>query len=157
MKIARLADGSGPTTLIRALSGVIILCLLPILSIFFWRRPQHCTIPFTTVILKKSLLCRYAAKRFRKAQCPIVERLVNSLMMHGRNTGENSCRSWFISCGTVEVHTTSRNRILKSSTTLNRLIILSSFFFKARSWWPWGLWSTPSKSSTCSPERTLSR
>ena len=27
---------------------------------------------------------RYAAKRFRKAQCPIVERLVNSLMMHGR-------------------------------------------------------------------------
>ncbi len=34
-----------------------------------------------------TFLCRYAAKRFRKAQCPIVERLVNSLMMHGRNTG----------------------------------------------------------------------
>ena len=33
-------------------------------------------------------LCRYAAKRFRKAQCPIVERLVNSLMMHGRNNGK---------------------------------------------------------------------
>ena len=32
--------------------------------------------------------CRYAAKRFRKAQCPIVERLVNSLMMHGRNNGK---------------------------------------------------------------------
>mmetsp|Transcript_29776 Transcript_29776/g.41405 ORF Transcript_29776/g.41405 Transcript_29776/m.41405 type:complete len:197 (+) Transcript_29776:42-632(+) len=31
---------------------------------------------------------RYAAKRFRKAQCPIVERLVNSLMMHGRNSGK---------------------------------------------------------------------
>jgi len=31
---------------------------------------------------------RYAAKRFRKAQCPIVERLVNSLMMHGRNNGK---------------------------------------------------------------------
>ena len=30
---------------------------------------------------------RYAAKRFRKAQCPIVERLCNSLMMHGRNNG----------------------------------------------------------------------
>ena len=30
---------------------------------------------------------RFAAKRFRKAQCPIVERLVNSLMMHGRNSG----------------------------------------------------------------------
>ncbi|KAF1860075.1 hypothetical protein Lal_00027928 [Lupinus albus] len=28
---------------------------------------------------------RYSAKRFRKAQCPIVERLTNSLMMYGRN------------------------------------------------------------------------
>uniref|UniRef100_A0A2K5YIG7 Small ribosomal subunit protein uS7 n=1 Tax=Mandrillus leucophaeus TaxID=9568 RepID=A0A2K5YIG7_MANLE len=27
----------------------------------------------------------YAAKRFRKAQCPIVEPLTNSMMMHGRN------------------------------------------------------------------------
>lgn len=27
-------------------------------------------------------------KRFRKAHCPIVERLVNSLMMHGRNNGK---------------------------------------------------------------------
>merc|ERR1712156_636941 len=33
---------------------------------------------------------RYAAKRFRKALCPIVERLVNSLMMHGRNAIINS-------------------------------------------------------------------
>ena len=31
---------------------------------------------------------RYAQKRFRKAQCPIVERLVNALMMHGRNNGK---------------------------------------------------------------------
>merc|ERR1711874_809391 len=31
---------------------------------------------------------RYAGKRFRKAQCPIVERMVNSLMMHGRNNGK---------------------------------------------------------------------
>ncbi|XP_053993177.1 uncharacterized protein LOC128884119 [Hylaeus volcanicus] len=31
---------------------------------------------------------RYQMKRFRKAQCPIVERLVNSLMMHGRNNGK---------------------------------------------------------------------
>jgi len=31
---------------------------------------------------------RFAAKRFRKAQCPIVERLVNTLMMHGRNNGK---------------------------------------------------------------------
>jgi len=31
---------------------------------------------------------RYQKKRFRKASCPIVERLVNSMMMHGRNTGK---------------------------------------------------------------------
>jgi small subunit ribosomal protein S5e len=31
---------------------------------------------------------RYAIKRFRKAQCPIVERLTNSLMFHGRNNGK---------------------------------------------------------------------
>jgi len=31
---------------------------------------------------------RYQMKRFRKAQCPIVERLVCSLMMHGRNNGK---------------------------------------------------------------------
>ncbi|OLL25680.1 40S ribosomal protein S5 [Neolecta irregularis DAH-3] len=31
---------------------------------------------------------RYAVKRFRKAQCPIVERLTNSLMMNGRNNGK---------------------------------------------------------------------
>mmetsp|Transcript_9793 Transcript_9793/g.17038 ORF Transcript_9793/g.17038 Transcript_9793/m.17038 type:complete len:193 (+) Transcript_9793:74-652(+) len=31
---------------------------------------------------------RYAAKRFRKAQCSIVERLVCSMMMHGRNNGK---------------------------------------------------------------------
>lgn len=31
---------------------------------------------------------RYQVKRFRKAQCPIVERLACSLMMHGRNNGK---------------------------------------------------------------------
>ncbi|KAH9248387.1 40S ribosomal protein S5 [Batrachochytrium salamandrivorans] len=31
---------------------------------------------------------RYQVKRFRKAQCPLVERLANSLMMHGRNNGK---------------------------------------------------------------------
>jgi len=31
---------------------------------------------------------RYAKKRFRKAQMPIVERLVDSLMMKGRNSGK---------------------------------------------------------------------
>merc|ERR1719506_1297013 len=31
---------------------------------------------------------RYQMVRFKKAQCPIVERLVNSLMFHGRNAGK---------------------------------------------------------------------
>ena len=31
---------------------------------------------------------RYQVKRFRKAQCPILERLTNSLMYHGRNNGK---------------------------------------------------------------------
>mmetsp|Transcript_51749 Transcript_51749/g.127044 ORF Transcript_51749/g.127044 Transcript_51749/m.127044 type:complete len:207 (-) Transcript_51749:111-731(-) len=31
---------------------------------------------------------RYNVKRFRKAQCPIVERLTNSLMRKGRNNGK---------------------------------------------------------------------
>ncbi|GBE62711.1 40S ribosomal protein S5 [Babesia ovata] len=31
---------------------------------------------------------RYQKKRFRKTLCPIVERLVNSMMMHGRNNGK---------------------------------------------------------------------
>ena len=37
---------------------------------------------------------RYQMKRFRKAQCPIVERLTNSLMMHGRNNGKHVIREW---------------------------------------------------------------
>ena len=31
---------------------------------------------------------RYQIKRFRKIQCPILERLTNSLMYHGRNNGK---------------------------------------------------------------------
>lgn len=31
---------------------------------------------------------RWAAKRFRKAKCPIVERFANTLMMKGRNNGK---------------------------------------------------------------------
>lgn len=31
---------------------------------------------------------RYQVKRFRKIQCPIVERMTNSLMYHGRNNGK---------------------------------------------------------------------
>jgi len=31
---------------------------------------------------------RYAKQRFRKATCPIVERMINAMMMHGRNNGK---------------------------------------------------------------------
>jgi len=31
---------------------------------------------------------RYQKRRFRKALCPVVERLTNSIMMHGRNNGK---------------------------------------------------------------------
>ena len=31
---------------------------------------------------------RYNSKRFHKAYCPLVERLVCGLMMHGRNNGK---------------------------------------------------------------------
>merc|ERR1712182_41647 len=31
---------------------------------------------------------RWSKKRFKKAQCPIVERATNALMMHGRNNGK---------------------------------------------------------------------
>eukprot|EP01084_Bolivina_argentea_P234095 394116_1 len=31
---------------------------------------------------------RYQQKRFKKAKCPLVERLCNSMMMHGRNNGK---------------------------------------------------------------------
>merc|ERR1719186_1257672 len=44
---------------------------------------------------------RYAVKRFRKAQCPIVERLTNSLMMHGRNNGKKLMTVRIIRQGTV--------------------------------------------------------
>merc|ERR1712080_405967 len=31
---------------------------------------------------------RWHKKRFKKAQCPIIERITSSLMMHGRNNGK---------------------------------------------------------------------
>jgi len=33
---------------------------------------------------------RWQVKKFRKAQCPIVERLIGSLMFHGRNSGKKN-------------------------------------------------------------------
>ena len=33
---------------------------------------------------------RWQAKKFRKAQCPIIERFANALMFHGRNAGKKA-------------------------------------------------------------------
>jgi len=33
---------------------------------------------------------RWQVKKFRKAQCPIIERFVNALMFHGRNAGKKT-------------------------------------------------------------------
>jgi len=51
------------------------------LSDYIAVRPQHAQyLPHSSG--------RHNVKRFRKANLPIVERLVNSLMMHGRNNGK---------------------------------------------------------------------
>merc|ERR1712100_396473 len=57
---------------------------------------QISEIPLTDYIAAKSANAvflphsagRWSKKRFKKAQCPIVERITNSLMMHGRNNGK---------------------------------------------------------------------
>jgi small subunit ribosomal protein S5e len=66
---------------------------------------------------------QYSKKRFRKAQCPIVERLTNSLMMHGRNNGKkimavaSSSTPWRLStCSPTP--TPSRSSLMQSSTGL---------------------------------------
>merc|ERR1712010_229207 len=57
---------------------------------------QISEIPLTDYIAAKSANAvflphsagRWLKKRFKKTQCPIVERITNSLMMHGRNNGK---------------------------------------------------------------------
>jgi len=45
---------------------------------------------------------RYQVKKFRKAACPVVERLVGALMFHGRNTGKK-CMAVRIVKHTLEI------------------------------------------------------
>jgi len=45
---------------------------------------------------------RWQVKKFRKAQCPIIERFVNSLMFHGRNAGKK-CQTIKILRHTLEI------------------------------------------------------
>jgi small subunit ribosomal protein S5e len=49
-------------------------------------------------------------KRFRKAQCPIIERLTNSLMMNGRNNGKKLMAVRIVAHAFEIVRSTTTNR-----------------------------------------------
>ena len=55
---------------------------------------------------------RYQVKRFRKTQCPIVERLTNTLMRHGRNNGKKNLAIQIVKQALDIIHlTTNRNPV----------------------------------------------
>lgn len=72
-------------------------------------KAQHPLLPHTAG--------RYQVKRFRKTLCPIVERVCNSLMMHGRNNGKK------IKAMNILKHTFEIIHILT-----NEVIIISTSF-----------------------------
>merc|ERR1712063_16425 len=49
---------------------------------------DYIAVKTTSAVFVPHTAGRYQKKRFRKAQCPIIERLTCSLMMHGRNNGK---------------------------------------------------------------------
>ena len=136
-------------------------------------RPLHAALCWKVWILLSledfiKTLLRFAAKRFRKAQCPIVERLCNSLMMHGRNNGEwangHPCLLLFQWCYIYFRSPDSWCRYLFLISLFACVVLkclltksLPTPYFQVRSWWPWGLWSTLSRSSISSLARTPSR
>lgn len=74
---------------------------------------------------------RYQARRFRKAQCPIVERLTNSLMMHGRNNGKKLMAVRIVKHAMEIIHLlTDANPIqIIVDAVINRCIYLPSFIY----------------------------
>lgn len=52
---------------------------------------------------------KYQIKRFRKTQCPIIERLTNSIMYHGRNNGKK-CLAIKIVKQALEIISLSTNK-----------------------------------------------
>jgi hypothetical protein len=73
---------------------------------------------------------RYAAKRFRKAQCPIVERLTNSLMMHGRNNGKKLMAVRIVKHAFEIIHLlTGEVSMLPGLTVLYHVYILLGLFY----------------------------
>ncbi|KZV37333.1 hypothetical protein F511_01201 [Dorcoceras hygrometricum] len=71
---------------------------------------------------------RYQAKRFRKAQCPIVEMLTNSLMMHGRNNGKKLMAVRIIK------HTTEIIRLLTDQNPIQVIVdaVINSYAIKKK-------------------------
>ena len=54
----------------------------------------------------------WSSKKFKKAECPIVERLANTLMMHGRNGGKKLMANRHIEAAFEIIHlTTGKNPI----------------------------------------------
>ncbi|KAH8421526.1 hypothetical protein KR009_011060 [Drosophila setifemur] len=64
---------------------------------------------------------RYAAKRFRKAQCPIVERLTCSLMMKGRNNGKKLMACRIVKHSFEIIHLLTGENPLQSTDIARRL------------------------------------
>lgn len=55
---------------------------------------------------------KWTARRFKKGTCPIVERLVNTLMMHGRNAGKKLMANRHVQAAFEIVHlSTGKNPI----------------------------------------------
>ncbi len=72
---------------------------------------------------------RYAAKRFRKAQCPIVERLVNSLMMHGRNNGKKLMTVRIVKHSFEIIHLLTGEVRVRETKFLNQLYVFLVMIF----------------------------
>ncbi|KAH7512302.1 hypothetical protein FEM48_Zijuj12G0076200 [Ziziphus jujuba var. spinosa] len=77
----------------------VVLCFSPVIDMGLWNKILFTVsdisladyigvVPAKHATYVPHTAGRYSVKRFRKSQCPIVERLTNSLMMHGRNNGK---------------------------------------------------------------------
>ena len=91
---------------------------------------KHASNPDQAVSFLPHSAGRWQKKRFRKAQCPIVERLTNAIMMKGRNNGKKAILR-------------PRSRLFpKHQIQIQSHTMLYSS-------WPSASSSTPSTSSTC--------
>ena len=60
---------------------------------------------------------RYQVKRFRKLTCPIIERLTNSLMMHGRNNGKKNLATAIVKQALEIIHLSTNKNPLETVLT----------------------------------------